>query len=199
MYQYGLMFLFFNISKILSYELIDNFIYCQNNCSIVKKINIIENVDICTEDVYVSFLHNDVIKFGYLTKNLTIIEQSNEVNCTEEEKTIEKENNFEIKRLNHFIGIDFKQNSSLALEQYLNLTRNFLMGFIDDKNDYVFLIIINFLVLITFLTKRKVSARIHNNDRLDLKFPEQFFQSELAPMDEENLIEKKRKQIEKSF
>lgn len=155
MYSHGLIFVLFHIGNILNYELTDDFIYCQKNCSIVRKVNIIENVDICTEDIYVSFLFQDNITYGYLAKNLTIVEQSNEINCTEDERTIDIENNFDIKRLNHYIGVELKQNSSSEIQKYLKLTKNFLMGFIDDKNDYVFLLIINFLIFIFCLLKKK--------------------------------------------
>ena len=70
--------------KVKSVQVENTFNYCDSVlCTDIKNVNIFENVDKCTNDLLVEFLHNGLNKKGFLTKHYNIIDKSFELNCSQ--------------------------------------------------------------------------------------------------------------------
>ena len=86
------------------------------------------------------------------------------------EIVVDSENDFEIKRFKHFIGIDYKNHSNIVFHRYLSQIKTVLMHFIYDEIDYVYIGIINILLLLSICFKFKNRSL---KDRTLTKYPRQ--------------------------
>ena len=180
-------FILVHLSFYDCFEIQNDFNYCPNNCTIIKSVNIVENVDICTKDVYISFKDNGLEKYGYLLENLTIVEQSIEVNCSDNETILQSGKDLIVTRLRHFVEIELKNSSNNDLKFYYSIAMSFLLNIVNDSNDYVFIALIHIIFILYLIQRKRFISQLNLN-----KKPEQV-QRRISKISESDLVFKEYK------
>ena len=92
---YFVLFLSLNFSFCSSVKLVNEFNYCDENiCHRINEIQVYDEVSNCTNDILVQFQLQNEIRFGYLTKELNIINKTFKNNCFNKEVIFCETNNF---------------------------------------------------------------------------------------------------------
>ena len=166
-----------------SYEnvkILDDFEYCsfeKNNevdCEEIKEINIFEEVDKCTDEIYISFKINDNNKnekehVGFLNRERLIQEKSEEIKCNDELETFISNDKYDIFRIRNNVYVNFKNKDEklinriteqikLIVNKYSSLFKYF------DSFEFYFDIIIIILVFFSLfqMNKKKLSTLTSN-------------------------------------
>ncbi len=156
--------------KVKSVQVENTFNYCDSVlCTDIKNVNIFENVDKCTNDLLVEFLHNGLNKKGFLTKHYNIIDKSFELNCSQKEIIFINDINFEIKKYKKQIIITKKIGVN-KIEKCKKFDTSFIGGFIDDMNDFIYIILIAISSAISSLFGFKIKNKNFHTDQAIDKF-----------------------------
>ena len=103
----------FMLSENEAFLISDRFNY---KYDIIQDIFVYENIDLCTNDIFITFMHENVEKYGYLNRNKEIIDESYEIPCKKILESFYINTKLKISRYDHFLSlesIDEKENYSI--------------------------------------------------------------------------------------
>ena len=74
---------------------------------LINEVDVFENTDKCTKEIYVSFMLDNELKTGFLTKENTLFDTSIVLTCSREIEIFLMNKNFIIKNYDHFIDVEY--------------------------------------------------------------------------------------------